>query len=1492
MRRSKGDVTAADTPSAQTVLPVRQRRRGRQPLRPGQIIIVIAALLGVAAPLLCGYFVTSLYQSEVTAIRDRLEIPAHAMSQSTEAIARNADRTLRRIEGALLHPAGTFAAEAVTQVARYRESPGIAVSRVAIYDLAGMPFSPAADPLGGSVAKYKFFQRQLSASDDDMLVSDLVSDPVDGKPSIALSRRIVDNTGNLRAIAAVFVDVAYLQRLFDSLDMPAGTSITAFNRDGHMVVRTPAIHIGDLETINDFTGRPIYTAFRDGPANGTFAKFTTIVGVDRFIAGVGGPDTTFVIAAGWDTSMALAAWREESLAIAGAALVAFVIVLALLAYLRTQIHRNDHLLAQVSGAEQRQRDLMAALPDALAIVDESLTIEFANPAAERIYGYDPGEMNGLPLSEILAPGSKYEDELAARRALFSAAPESAVSVLPRIAKRKDGSELPVEITACRYVGADGAKLISVIRDVAVRNANDLALRRSRENLARAQSMAALGSFERDLATGAMECSDEFLRMWGFELGSGQPSLPALIERVHPQDREDFVTSRVAVLSGQPMPKSEFRIVRPNGEERILYHEYSADFGADGRPTHSFGIVQDITERKKAEMELRRNRENLARAQRVASLGSFDRDLVTGRSEWSEEFMRIWGVDDAASEDTAEFLVAMVHPEDREKFLAGRAAAINNEPVPPLDFRITRPDGESRVLHREYGAILDDRGRAVRLFGTVQDVTERKKIEDELRRSREDLSRAQQIAAIGSFSRDIETGKIERSEEFLRIWGFDKASAQPNAEALAVMVHPEDREKFLAGRDAALNNRDGTSLDFRVTRPDGEERILHREYGVLCDDKGIVVRMFGTVQDITERKRAENELRRHRENLAHSQRIAGVGSFERDLVTGKWEWSDELYHIHGVDRDDPNVDVAYLRNLVHPEDRDRFDDVRNHSAQGITIPPIDFRIIRPDGAERILHRECELVRDADGKPVRLVATLQDITDRRRAELELRRSRENMARAQRLATIGSFERDLVTGTVEWTEEMFRILGLEVAHGRPGDADLYALVHPDDRERFAKTHAEQLSGKPLPPLEYRIVRPDGVERVVRRECAITFDTDKRPIRLFGTLQDITERKRAELAIMQSRENMMRAQRIANMGSFDHDLIADRIEWSDQMYRILGVDKDEVSPSPGVLLQFVHPDDRADFLAARSRVTQVNSDACEFRVIRRDGEERVVRRECDVHFAEDGRPIRIFGTVQDITERRGAEARERELERQLLHSQKLEALGTLAGGIAHDLNNTLVPIMALSKLTARRFEQGTPVRANLDTIYEASERARDLVRRVLAFSRKDEPEQQEANLGDVVREVLKLMRATVPTSIELDAAIADVPPILADASQIHQVITNLVSNAVGAMTSGMGVITVSLGLTPHGKSASEVCLSVADSGCGMDEATQQRIFEPFFTTKAVGQGTGLGLSIVHGIMASHGGRIEVNSKLGRGTRFDLYFPLPKADKLAAETNSSRPAA
>ena len=314
------------------------------------------------------------------------------------------------------------------------------------------------------------------------------------------------------------------------------------------------------------------------------------------------------------------------------------------------------------------------------------------------------------------------------------------------------------------------------------------------------------------------------------------------------------------------------------------------------------------------MALRRSQENLARAQRIAAIGSFDRDLLTGRGEWSEEFLKIWGITNRPPEDaTQEPLASLVHPDDREKFLAGREAAIRNETLMPVDFRITRPDGVERVLHREYGALYDDKGKAIRLFGTVQDITESKAIETELRRSREDLARAQRVAGIGSFSRDIATGRTEWSEEFLRVWGIERDGK------------PSNRRN--AGGDGPSRRSQGVPAGPRP-RPDqrGRQRARFPHHAARRRRAHPASRIRRAVRRERQgrahvrhdpghhRAQASNELelRRSRENMARAQHLASIGSFERDLLTDTWEWSDEMYRILGAEIGIPAAGRSCLR----------------------------------------------------------------------------------------------------------------------------------------------------------------------------------------------------------------------------------------------------------------------------------------------------------------------------------------------------------------------------------------------------------------------------------------------------------------------------------------------------------------------------------------------------------------------------------------------------
>jgi PAS domain S-box-containing protein len=346
--------------------------------------------------------------------------------------------------------------------------------------------------------------------------------------------------------------------------------------------------------------------------------------------------------------------------------------------------------------------------------------------------------------------------------------------------------------------------------------------------------------------------------------------------------------------------------------------------------------------------------------------------------------------------------------------------------------------------------------------------------------------------------------------------------------------------------------------------------------------------------------------------------------------------------------------------------------------------------------------------------------------------------------------------------------------------------------------------------------------------------------------------------------------------------DLRARRIEWSDETCGIFGVRPDIGPLDQDKLEGRVIPEDRGrprDQIAACVEGQQ--QPVTEYRIRRPDGGIRILYRDVEVMRDVLGQPFRLIGVVRDVTELREAERRSDKLERELMHSQKLEALGTLTGGVAHDLNNTLVPILALSSLVLEELPHDSAVRGDIETIIAGSREARDLVKQILVFSRKQTPAKREVDLVTVISEALGMLRVSLPATIEIIEQLTQVPPLFGDPTQLHQVVVNLVTNAAQTIGDKVGQIRISV-RSPIEQTASPqtsggerlIYMSIADTGCGMDAATIDRIFEPFFTTREVGEGTGLGLSVVHGIVAGHSRTINVHSQPREGTEITLSLP------------------
>jgi PAS domain S-box-containing protein len=517
---------------------------------------------------------------------------------------------------------------------------------------------------------------------------------------------------------------------------------------------------------------------------------------------------------------------------------------------------------------------------------------------------------------------------------------------------------------------------------------------------------------------------------------------------------------------------------------------------------------------------------------------------------------------------------------------------------------------------------------------------------------------------------------------------------------------------------------------------------------------------------------------------------------------------------------------------------------------------------------------------------------DVGERRRVERELRETAEKFAKAFNASPGAmSISEPGGRGFIAVNDNYVRMFGYarEELLGR-SLSDLGLWSSDDQKDLFMQAYAKTGSVRDLEVVRRR---RDGT-LITCLLSAESIELDGRSC-VIAALYDITERRSAERSLRESEERFAKAFHATPDAVF----ITDRttgvvVDANEGCARVFGYPRDEcVGKTTLELGVWRNPEERARFMGA---VEAGRGSVRNFELAgrARSGAPVTVLASCET-IELGGRP-HLVTIAHDITARKEAEASRAALQEQLRQTQKLEALGQLAGGIAHDFNNILTGIVAYTELAQMDADSPEEVRRHLAAVRKASERATDLVRQILTFSRKQPPERLPVRISGVVVEALRLLRSSIPATIEIEERIDPAGPIvLADKSQIHQVVMNLGTNAAHAMKGGPGRLSVRLTHQPVGPGGvpgardlppgGYARIEVEDTGHGMSEAVLARIFDPFFTTKAPGEGTGLGLAVVHGIVGDHQGAIVVRSRPGSGTCFEVYLPgheEPPADEPA----------
>jgi PAS domain S-box-containing protein len=657
-------------------------------------------------------------------------------------------------------------------------------------------------------------------------------------------------------------------------------------------------------------------------------------------------------------------------------------------------------------------------------------------------------------------------------------------------------------------------------------------------------------------------------------------------------------------------------------------------------------------------------------------------------------------------------------------------------------------------------------------------------------------------------------------------------------------------------------------------------ILNRDYEIMDRimkwPDGREVR-FEIAIDITDRKRAEDKLRESEERYRllienAGDAIAIVQDEYFKLVNRK------MNEVLGY----PNEEILAMRfwEIVHPEDREKVIESYSRRLRGEKVPEVyDFRSIDKDG--NVKWAEMNAVNIFyEGKPA-VLCFVRDITERKRAEEALRESEERYRKQFEGALDAIFIANAETGILsDCNRAACELVGREKSEliGRH-QRDL----HPPGEigEEFSRTFKQHLEEKEGEVLEAQIITKSGEIKDVSIKANLIEVGGKKVLQ--GIFRDITERKRAEEALKESEKRFRELFDYAPVGyhELNREGIITRVNRTEA--ELLGYGIDEMIGRP-----------IWDFIVEEENVKEIFFDkisgkippnpAYERRYKKKDGTLLIAIAGDRLLRDEKGEITGIRVTVQDITELKKKEQEISSLQEQLRQAQKMEAIGRLAGGIAHDFNNILSVIKGMCHLSLLDLREEDPLYSNIKEIDRSVDRAADLTRQLLAFSRKQVMEMRVMDLNEVVMGLEKMLRRIIGEDIELITYLSEgLGRVRVDPGQIEHVIINLVVNARDAMPHGgkLTIETVNVELDEEYakrhiavKPGAYVMLSISDTGVGMTKEVQERVFEPFFTTKEMGRGTGLGLSTVYGIVKQSGGNIWVYSEVGKGTTFKIYLP------------------
>jgi|GEM_PF-421493 len=1011
------------------------------------------------------------------------------------------------------------------------------------------------------------------------------------------------------------------------------------------------------------------------------------------------------------------------------------------------------------------------------------------------------------------------------------------------------------------------------RDVTDRKKVETALKDSERRLREAQMIGEVGGWEFDVKTRRMTWSDGVFRLFHRDPEEGQPTLEESLSYYAKED--------AARLREQLRRAAEYG-EESGGDYEMRFPEGQPAYGRcitrvvsdpQGRVVKLRGTIQDVTVLKKTKDELKLAEEKYRELVENLNETIYSVDRSGTTTYVSPVIKTLLGYD--PEEVVGQPFATFIHTEDLPRCAEDFQKTLSGQSVRG-ECRVVTKSGEVRWVKTSNRPTLGGDG-VIGASGVLMDATEAKRAEERLRESEENYRTIVELAPDGIMTLDRDGNVRSANSAFLRLYGHAKEDIVGKHFTELPAVTPEDIPGYQEMFAAILRGEETSEIELAWRSRNGE--VKHAEIRAqLVRRDGRVVGVQCVTRDITERKAAEEELKTSEaqyRNLVESMNDGLAIQDDRGHVAYA---NDRFCEMLGFGKDE-----VVGRPLASLMDEENLRIVNEQTAKRKNGKRSSYELSWKTKNGQVVNTltSGSPITDSLGHLVGSFGVITDITERKRAEGALRESEEKLRAVFESVVDGIAVLDLRANIVELNETLISMFGYESKSEVIGRS-AFEFLHEAQREHAQEELSSVYRSGPIAGAEYQCIRKDGSLFPSEISVSLLKGGSGRPSGFVAVVQDITERKKSEEEVIKFKTISDRA----GYGVMAVDL-SGRIGYvNDSLAEMLGYGPEELL---GMHASSLYDEKRAGEMERLIELLEKHGKYVGEEVWpkRKDGTTFPAIMNATLIPNNRGEPLLMAATCVDVTERKKAEEDREKAESQLRQSQKMEALGTLAGGVAHDFNNLLTAIRGYTDLALMKMPKDDFISPYLCHIRDASTRAARLTNQLLMFSKRHAVDFRRLDLNKVVSNLLKMLNRLIGEKYSIVTELAlDLWRVNGDAGHIEQVIMNIVVNAKDAMPEGgeIAISTENIDLLEgpgDDKGSRSVCLTIRDTGVGMNEATVSRIFEPFYSTKGTGKGTGIGLAVVYGIVEGHGGRIHVESAPGKGSAFRIYMPavLEQAD-------------